>query len=162
VFSSISFLKSPIIIVRNNVRSRSCFSCVMACPRRIWFWWCQVTLVSVASVLMLASCHLIISSAYCLQYIWLDPVLPVILVDSGLLRVQLSLWSRDSGILWTWDSWCVRVLGSQASSKTLRYRCDHLLGCWDPGILRSWACYRTWKWYLLWGPWDCPLCLKPR
>jgi hypothetical protein len=33
---------------------------------------------------------------------------------------------------------------------------------WDPGILRSWACYSAWKWYLLWGPWDCPLSLSPR
>jgi hypothetical protein len=38
---------------------------------------------------MLASCHLIISSAYSPQYIWLKPVLPIIPVDRGLLRVQL-------------------------------------------------------------------------
>jgi hypothetical protein len=44
-------------------------------------------LVSVASVLMLASCHLIISSACRAQFMWLEPVLPIILVDSGLLRV---------------------------------------------------------------------------
>jgi hypothetical protein len=51
----------------------------------------KVTLVSVAYVLMLAFCHLIIASAPCSYYISLEPVLPVILVVSELHRVQLSL-----------------------------------------------------------------------
>jgi hypothetical protein len=55
------------------------------------------------------------------------------LVDSELLRVQLSLWSPDSGILWTWDSGCVRVLGNQVSSENLRSCCDQA-----PRILVSW------------------------
>jgi hypothetical protein len=103
-----------------------------------WFWWCQITLVSVASVLMLASCHLIISSVCCLQYIWLEPDLPVIPIDSGLFGVQLSLWSCDSRILGTWDFGCVRVLGSQASSVTLRSSCDQAPGnlvSWNPKIM---------------------------
>jgi hypothetical protein len=71
-------------------------------------------------------------------YIWLEPVLPIIPVDSVPLRVQLSLWSCDSGLLWTWDSGGVRVLGSQASSETQRYWCDQapvILGSWNPKIL---------------------------
>jgi hypothetical protein len=110
---------------------------------RVWFWWCQVTLVSVASVLTLASCHLIIWSACCPQYIWLVPVLAVILVQSELLRDQISLWSCDSGILWMWDSGCVRVLGSQASSETLRSLCGQalgILGSWNPKILAVIEC----------------------
>ena len=70
--------------------------------------------------------------------IWLEPVFPLIPVESELLRVQLSLWSCDSGILWCWDSGCVRVLGSQASSETLRSWCDQapvILGSWNPKIL---------------------------
>jgi hypothetical protein len=74
---------------------------------------------------MLAPCHLFISSACCPQYIWLEPVLPVIPVDSRILRVQLSLESCDSGIPWTWDSGCVRILGSQASWRP-----------WDPGVTK--------------------------
>ena len=61
-------------------------------------WWCKVTVLSVAYVFMLASHHLVISTATCPHYIWLDPVLPLILVVSELLRVQLLLWSCDSGI----------------------------------------------------------------
>ena len=57
-----------------------------------WFWLCQVTLVSVVYVLMLASRHMIISSATCPHYIWVEPVLPVILVVSELLRVNPVIW----------------------------------------------------------------------
>jgi hypothetical protein len=87
---------------------------------------------------MLASWHLIISSASCPGYIWLEPVLPVILVESELLRIQLSLLSCDSGILWFWDSGCVRVLGSETFSESQRSWCDYIpgiLGPWDPQIL---------------------------
>jgi hypothetical protein len=69
---------------------------------RVAFWWCQVTLVFVAYDLMLASRHLIISSAVCPHYIWLEPVLSVILVVSELLRIRLSLWPWDSGTLRSW------------------------------------------------------------
>ena len=99
---------------------------------RVWFWWCQITLVSVTSFLMLASCHLIISIACFPQYIWLHPVFLILPVDSGLLRVQLPLWSYDSRILWTWGSGCVRILGHPASSETLRSWCNQV-----PGILVS-------------------------
>ena len=37
-----------------------------------------------------------------------------------------------------------------------------LLLSFYPVILRSWACYSSWKWYLLWGPWGCLVLLKPR
>jgi hypothetical protein len=79
----------------------------------------------------------------CPQYIWLEPVLPIIPVDSGLLRVQLSRWSCDSGRLWTWDSGWVRVLGSQAFCETLRSWCDQapvILGSWNPKILGVLQC----------------------
>jgi hypothetical protein len=87
---------------------------------------------------MLVFCHLIISSACYPQYIWLEPVFAIIPVDSGLLRVHFSLWSFDCGLLWTWDSGCVRVLGSQASSETLKSWCDQspvILGPCYPKIL---------------------------
>ena len=100
--------------------------------RRVWFWWCHVTLRSIASVLTLASCHLIISSASCPQYMCLEPVLPIIPVDSGLLWVQLSLWSLDCGLLWTWDSGCLRVLGSQATLRPRNTGVTQLLLSWCP------------------------------
>jgi hypothetical protein len=46
---------------------------------------------------------------------------------------QIPAFSCDSRLLWTWESGCVRVLGSQASSETLRFWCDQV-----PGILVSW------------------------
>jgi hypothetical protein len=117
--------------------SRTCYGL------RAWFWWCQITLVYVASVLTLASCHLIILSAYCPQYIWLESVLPIIPVDSGPLRVQFSLWSFDCRLMWTWDSGCVIILGSQASSENLSSRCDQapvILRPWNPKILGVLQC----------------------
>jgi hypothetical protein len=107
------------------------------------FWSCQVILVSVVSVLMLTSCHLIISCAPCPWYIQLDPVLSVIPVESDFLRVQLSLWSCDSGILWWWNSGCASVLDSQASSETLRSLCNQapeIPKSWDPKILGVLEC----------------------
>jgi hypothetical protein len=81
---------------------------------------------------MFASCHLIISSICCPQYNWLEPVLPIIPVDSGLLRVQLSLWSFACGLLWTWDSGCVRVLDSQVPLRPWNTGVTKLLLSWDP------------------------------
>jgi hypothetical protein len=101
---------------------------------RVWFWWCQVTLVSIASVLRLASCHLIISSICCPQYIWLEPVLPIIPVDSGLLRVQISLWSFACWLLWTWDSGRVRVLGSQIPLRPWNTGMTKPFLSWDPVV----------------------------
>jgi hypothetical protein len=95
---------------------------------------------------MFASCHMIISSAHCPQYTWLEPVLPVILVNLELLRLQLSLWSCDSGVLWTWDSVCVRVLSCQASSETLRSWFDQvpwILGSWNPKFMSLLQCLRS-------------------
>ena len=83
---------------------------------------------------MLASFDLSISSACCPQYIWLTPVFPIFLVDSELLRVQVSLWSSDSCFLWTWESGYVRGFGSQASTENLRYWYNHapvVLGFWN-------------------------------
>ena len=97
---------------------------------RIMLWWCKLILISVASVFMLPSCHLVISIATCPCYIWLEFVLPVILVMSELLRVQLSLWSCDSG--------CFRASGSQVTSGTLRSWCNQapeILWFCDPMIL---------------------------
>jgi hypothetical protein len=71
-----SFLKSS-IIMRSDFRSESCFSGVLGYPGlamvgEIGFWWCQVTLVSVAYVYKLASHHLNISSATYPCYFWLE------------------------------------------------------------------------------------------
>ena len=88
---------------------------------RFGFWWCQVTLVSVAYALMLASHHLIMSSVTCSRFIWLAPVLVV----AELLRVQLSLW--------VWDP---EILGM---SELLGVRLP--LGPWDPGVTKLlWSC----------------------
>jgi hypothetical protein len=84
----------------SNFRTISCFSGVMVYPGLALIEeFASVTLVSFASVFTLAFHHLIISSVPCLLYIWLEPVLPLILVESEFLRVQLSLWSCDFRIL---------------------------------------------------------------
>jgi hypothetical protein len=54
----VSFLNYSIIIMRCDCKSESCFSHVLGQPR---FWWCQVALVSVPYVLVLAFCHTDIS-----------------------------------------------------------------------------------------------------
>jgi hypothetical protein len=94
--------------------SRTCYG------GRIRFWWCQVILVSVAYVLVLASHHVIISSTTCPGYVWLEPVLPVVLVVSELLRVQLFLWSCDPKIL--------------GVSELLEVQLP--LGPWNPGVTK--------------------------
>ena len=155
-----SFLKFSIITMRSDFRfefcsircdgiSRTCYG------GKIGFWWCQVTLVCVAYV-FIASSYLIISSATCPCYL-LELVLLVILVVSELLRVQLSLWSCDSEILWSWDPECVEAPGSPAASGSLRFWCDQaprMLGSWDSWILWSWACWSTWEWSFFWVLWD--------
>ena len=125
--------------------SRTCYN------GRTGFWWCQVTLVSVAYVLYLASLPLGISSATYTHCLWLELVCLVFLVVSELLRFQMSLWSIDpeilhvrvpriqaaSRILKSWhdqtpknlcyyDHGCVRTPGSPASS-----------GCWVVGFKAS-------------------------
>ena len=94
----------PIIIIRSDFKSDSCLSGVMWVSRpsyggRTEFWWCQITWVFVAYVLVLSSCHLVIAGATCTHCLWPEPVPPDILVVSDLLRVQLSLWSCDPEIL---------------------------------------------------------------
>lgn len=111
---------------------------------------------------MLVSCHLIISSACCPQYIWLEPVLPIIPGDSGLFRVQLSLWSCVSRLLWIWGSVVSEFLAVKFPLRPWDPGVTKLLLSWDPGILRAWVCYSTWKWCLFWGMWGCLVCSKPR
>jgi hypothetical protein len=92
--------------------------------------------MSVVYVLVLASCHLIISSVTCPCYIWLEPVLPVILVVSELFRVHLSLWSCDFVILRLF----VIIPVCQAASGTLRSCCKQalwILGSCEPGHVRA-------------------------
>jgi hypothetical protein len=131
-------------------------------------WWESLVLMIPSSLGFCCFCPYayLLSSDYLKCWLpsiyWLEPILPIIPVDTGLLSVQLSLWYCDSWILWTWDSGCVRVLGSQASSETLKSCCKQAPGTWDPEILRLWVCYRAWNCYLLRVPWGCPLCLKPR
>jgi hypothetical protein len=80
-------------------------------------------------VLMLASHHLIISTATCLSCLWLEPVPSVILVVPELLRVHLFLWSCDPGCCQSscessclWDT---KILVWSSS--------------WDPVIIWSWV-----------------------
>jgi hypothetical protein len=69
---------------------------------------------------MLTCCRLVISSATCPGYVWLEPVLPVILVVSEFLPVKLSLGSCD-----------LEVLGV---SELLKVKLP--LGPWDPGVTK--------------------------
>jgi hypothetical protein len=147
VFSCISlrelfmfFLKSSITIMRSDFRSKSRFFWCDSVSRTcyggiIGLWWCQVILVFVAYVLTFVSHHLIFSSATCPHYIWLEPDLPVILVVSELLRVQLSLWSYDSRILWSWDPGCIRTPRNLWSCGTAHVRV--------PGSGTSYGCCGT-------------------
>jgi hypothetical protein len=119
-------------------------------------------LLSVASLLMLASCHLSISSTCYPQYIWLEPVLPIIPVDSGLLK---SSFLCDPLIVGSCEPEILGVSEFLAVKLPLRLwypGVTKLLLSWDPGIQRSWACFSAWKWCFLWGPCGCLVCLKPK
>jgi hypothetical protein len=110
--------------------------------RRTGFWLCQVTLVFVAYVFILATCHLFISSITCPCCLWLDPVLPVILVVSELLRVQLSLWPCHSGMLWSWEVHVSELLGVKLRQGFWNPGMTRLLRSYDPGCVKahgSWA-----------------------
>jgi hypothetical protein len=74
-------------------------------------WLCHVTLISVAYMLVLDSCHLVISGVNWLCCLWLDTISPMILVVSELRGFQLSMWF--------WDLGCVRLPGGQAASEIL-------------------------------------------
>ena len=127
----------------NVYRSQLCFSEWLCIQDLLWweYWVLMIPgnlgLDCVACVLMLASHHLVISSATCPGYIWLQPVLLVILVVSELLRVQLSLGSCDSGILGSWEPGCSRAPRSQDVSGTLRFWCDQAPGSGDPKHIRA-------------------------
>ena len=115
-----SFLKSSsiiiiiiIIIIRCDFKSKSCISNVMGNPGlaggRTGLSWCQVALVSLAYVLMLASCHLIISCAPCPQYIWLEPSPSYNtswVKSSQSPAFSVILWFKDPVMLrfWVWQS----------------------------------------------------------
>ena len=79
--------------------------------------------------------------------IWLEPVFPLIPVESELLRVQLSLWSCDPEILMWPSSWDpgilgVRVPGSCTSSG------DSGAVCWVQNQYRpqlTWRNLRHWS-----------------
>jgi hypothetical protein len=109
-----------------DVLSRTCYG------GRIGFWWCQVTLVSVVFVLMFASCRLIISTFTCPQYIWLEPVLPIALVELEHLRVQLSLWSYDAELLGVSEFLAVNLS----------------LRPWDPGLIKLLGSWDPWNFEL--------------
>jgi hypothetical protein len=82
---------------------------------------------------------MVIFSAICHGYVWLEPVFPMNLVVSKLLQVKLYLWSYDSVILRSWDPGYVRAPGNQAAFGTLRSCCDQapgILGSSDPWHVR--------------------------
>jgi hypothetical protein len=97
----ISFLKSPISIMRYDFKSKSCFSGVLGYPGLAvvgllcsddgkWYWFLLVRV-------LFAFSHLGISGVNCYSYLWLELVPPVIL--SAFLGVQLSpvsQWSEYS------------------------------------------------------------------
>jgi hypothetical protein len=60
------------------------------CGGKTGFWWCQVALVSVAYVLALASCHLVISGVSLSCCLWLWLVSPASLCVSTTGRPVLS------------------------------------------------------------------------
>jgi hypothetical protein len=99
----VSFLRSCIIFMRWNFKSDSCFSGFVrvsraCCGRRTGLWRCQMELVSVAYVLMIASHCLVISGVNWPSCLWLDLVHPVTLWP------WLSWSSRESSCLWVWES----------------------------------------------------------
>jgi hypothetical protein len=94
---------------------------------------------------MLVLSHLVISTATCPHCLWLELAPPVILAVPELLRVQLSLWPCDSGILGFWDPVYVRAPESQPASGILKFWCDQA-----PKILWSWACLSTWESNFFW------------
>ena len=128
------FLKSSINIMRSYFRSDSCFSCVIVYAGLSMLGWFQVTLVYVAYVLMLASHHLIISSATCPCYIWLESVLPVILV------VRTPQSSIVSVILWSYDPEILdlsELLGVKLHLGHWDHGMTKLLWSCDPGFVRT-------------------------
>jgi hypothetical protein len=117
--------------------------CTTCCGGRIGVWWCQVTLVSVTYVLILAFCHLIILIAICLaispwslSFLWFwcvkTPHSPVVFV---------TLWFQDSVILGVseflgfklplepWDPGVTKLLGS----------CEPVI-LWPCGPVILWSC----------------------
>ena len=106
-------------------------------------------------MLVFASCHLIISSTCCPQYIWLEPILHIIPVSSGFLRVPLSLWFFDSRLLWPEILGVSEFVAVKLSLRSWNPGVTNLLLSCDPVILRPWACYSVWKWCLLWELWRC-------
>jgi hypothetical protein len=92
------------------------------CGGRTGFWWCQVALISVAYVLVLPSCHLVIS---------------------GVSWSAVSDWSLS--LLWACELECVRTPGGQSVSgcdwggdgwsigSTPRHRCK------QEGFCPSWV-----------------------
>jgi hypothetical protein len=150
------FLKSSIVIMRSYILSESCIFWCECVSRtcyggRIGLWWWHVTLVSVAHVLMLDSCHLIISGATCPHYIWLETVLPVILVVSE-TAVSVILWFCDPVILrsWvcqsSWESSCLwepdTLVWSCSCNPVILLSCGHghvrTPGVELPLLLRGW------------------------
>ena len=85
------------------------------CGRRTGFWWCQIILVSVAYVLALASCHLVISgvSWSCCLWLWLVPPASLcVSCETISLRDEFGyggLWHRVSSRVQT-ETWRILSL----------------------------------------------------
>jgi hypothetical protein len=117
---------------------------------RIGFWWCQVTFVSIAYVLMLASHHLNISSATCPFY--MTRAFPS--CNPGCVRtphssaVSVTLWSCDPVILWSCDP---VILWS--CDPVILWSCDPVI-LWfqDDVILKFWVCQSSLESNCLWDP----------
>jgi hypothetical protein len=132
--------------------SRAC------CCVRTGFWCCQVALVSVAFILVLASCELIISCVNWPCYLWLEPFPPVNLVMMILLGVKLSLDVGRGLACWIYSDHSCRLEGSWVSGKADRsYICwsplgsklNQVLGC-QGTHLWAWLWLTFWKLVILW------------
>jgi hypothetical protein len=135
-----SFLKFFIINMRSDFRSMSCFSSVMIYPELVMVEELGSDVAKYPQFLLLMFLHLLLIIWLslvlpALNCIWLEPVPSLILVVLELIRVQLSLWSCDSVIPWTWGPLCVKAPWNQAASGILRSWYDQA-----PEILRSCVC----------------------
>jgi hypothetical protein len=124
------------------------------CGGQTGFWWCQLVLFSIAYILALTSGHLIFFGATLPCCLCLEPVPPIILVVTELIRVHLSLGSWDPGTLRSWHSGFFWAPGRQAASWNLKSWCDQ-----SPVVL---LCQSSWEISFLWVLQDLVGCQGPR
>jgi hypothetical protein len=152
-------LKSSIITMRCDLKSDSCFVESMACcGGRTGFWWCHVSLVSVAYVLALVSSHTVISrvSWFCCLSLCLVPPArlcvstpgrPVLyegnlgIESCGTRSASQCRWKPEGSCPWLFLGSCVLIalggslLGQEFEQKWWSYLCSQV--CQHPWETRS-------------------------